>query len=512
MDSLVRAGRAFRIESGQECYWVAAERRSFAESLTTIGSIEPPPAGEDDALDSSEPETAMVALVRGWIECSGPVDAGTLSGDLGFERNDILTALVQLEGEGLVLRGRFTDSGGPGEEFCDRRILARIHRATLRKLRREIEPVPAARFLRFLLAWQHVLPGARLVGETGVLEVVEQLQGFEAAGASWEDEILPARVKDYDPALLDRHCMTGDVVWGRWTRRETQSMVPSRRPGLSRSAPIGLALREDMAWLLESGARDEEALSAPARSVLGFLRNRGASFFAEMRAGTNHLPSEIEEALWQLVAAGLVTADSFSSLRALVSGEAKRQQASRNRRRQPRRTREGRWSLLRQPDSDLDNKQELWARQSLRRYGVMLRELLTREPGAPPWRDLIRVLRRMEARGEIRGGRFVAGFSGEQFALAEAVEALRSEVPAKGEFLRVSGCDPLNLAGILTPGPKVPAVLGNRIVYRDGVPVAAVESGETKIFYPVEEGAEALLERLLDPRPASAFHPDRAAK
>jgi ATP-dependent Lhr-like helicase len=439
------------------------------------------------------------------------VTAARLAQVIGFEPDDVRAALAALEGEGMVLRGRFT--GGEGEEFCDRRILARIHRATLARLRREIEPVPASTFLRFLTSWQHVAAGTELAGEHGILEAVEQLQGFETAAAAWEDDILRPRVRDYDPAALDSLCLAGDVVWGRWTRRATTAEVPARRPGLTRTAALGLGMRADMSWLIEPAPPDEEALSVPARNVLALLRRRGASFFGEILAGTRHLPSEIEDALWQLVAAGLVTADAFAALRALVSGDARRAERSPRRRRQPRRTREGRWSLLESLEPAPGNVAELRARQFLRRYGVLLRELTAREPLAPPWRELLGVLRRSEARGEIRGGRFVSGFPGEQFALPEAVDALRAmrRREPQGEYLRVAACDPLNLVGILTPGPRVAAVAGNRVIFRDGIPVAAVESGETRILAAVEAAERPLLERLLDERPASAFDPERAA-
>jgi ATP-dependent Lhr-like helicase len=266
-------------------------------------------------------------------------------------------------------------------------------------------------------------------------------------------------------------------------------------------------MREDLPWLVDDTPPDETALSVPSRNVLQLLRSRGASFFPEIVAGTRHLPSEVEEALWQLVAAGLVTADAFAALRSLVTGESKRSERSPRHRRQPRRVREGRWSLLALNAPRPDNVVELKGRQLLRRYGVLSRELLARESSAPLWRDLAPILRRSEARGEIRGGRFVGGLSGEQFALPEAVDALRAlrREELRGHFVRVSACDPLNLVGIITPGGRVPAVLGNRIIYRDGVPVAAVESGETRILAQVESAERPVLERLLDERPASAW-------
>jgi ATP-dependent Lhr-like helicase len=431
--------------------------------------------------------------------------AAGLAETLGFDAADVLAALTHLEGEGLVLRGSFNEAAG--EEFCDRRILARIHRATIAHLRREIEPVPAAVFLKFLLSWQHVSSGDRLEGETGVLEAIEQLQGFEAAAGAWEAELLPARVLDYEPSLLDSLCLAGEVVWGRWTRRETQADVPARRPGMTRTAALGLGMRADLPWLLDPGPADEEALTVPARNVLGFLRTRGASFFPEIMAGTRHLPYEVEDALWQLVAAGLVTADAFAALRSLARGDAKRTDHPIRRGRHPRLVREGRWSLLQTAGESPANVLDLRARQLLRRYGVLCRELLGREPSSPPWRELLPVLRRSEARGEIRGGRFIAGLVGEQFALPEAVDALRSarRMESQGQFIRISACDPLNLAGIITPGPRVPSILGNRLIYRDGVPVAAVESGERRIIAAVEADERRMLERMMDDRPLSAY-------
>ena len=491
-DSLERAGRARRESWGSRSYWMAAEHAAFGRS-SSGGAVQPDPS-------------LIASAVRGWIEVSGPMMPSSLAAILGFEAGSILTALTELEGEGLVLRGRFTGDSFEGE-FCDRRILARIHHATIARLRREIEPVPASTFLSFLFSWQHVAPESRLEGESGLVEAVEQLQGFETAAAAWESEILPARVRDYQPAVLDGLCLMGEIAWGRWTHRVTQAEVPAHRPGLTRTAPLGLAMRADVPWLLDGLPADEEALSVPGRNVLAFLRGHGASFFSEITSGTRHLPAEVEEALWQLVAAGLVTADAFEGLRALATGEAKRSERSPRRRRQPRRTRVGRWSLLASREPPPQNRTELWARQYLRRYGVLLRELLAREAPAPAWREMLPVLRRMEARGEIRGGRFVAGCVGEQFALPEAVDSLRAmrRREPSGVFLRLSACDPLNLVGILTPGVRVPAQLGNRVVYRDGVPVAAVEVGETRILSQVEPGEHPTLERMLDPRPLSSF-------
>ncbi len=498
IDALVVDGRIFLAEMNGRRYWAAAEARELIPNLGNFAAAVLHP-------EAREVGNPAVAPVRGWIEASGPITAGELAEILGFTPEVVCTALNRLEEEGLVLRGSFTGKGV--EEFCDRRILARIHRATLAHLRREIEPVPAAAFLRFLFEWHHAAPDTQLAGENGVLEAIEQLQGFEAAAGAWEDEILRARIPDYKPDFLDSLCLGGDVVWGRWKKRGTLAEVPARRPGLSRTAPVGLALREDMPFLLDETPADEEALSAASRDALGFLRRHGASFFPEITAGTRRLPSEVEDALWQLVAAGLVTADSFAALRSLASGETKRQEHSRRRRRLPRRTREGRWSLLEIQGDVSEKKPEFWTLQYVRRYGVLCRELLMREPSAPPWRELLKVLRRSEARGEIRGGRFISGLNGEQFALPEAVDALRGvrKKNQAGVYLKVSACDPLNLAGILTPGPRIPAILGNKIVYRDGVPVASFENGRVHTLSEVEEEERSVLNRLLDERPPRVF-------
>jgi ATP-dependent Lhr-like helicase len=485
--ALEQQARVFRLERGGFRYWAAADNEAGARAVL-----------EDDA--------AALSVVRGWMDVLGPATAAELAALLGLERAPVETALAALEGEGAVLRGAFRPQ--PQEvEFCNRRILARIHRATIVHLRREIEPVATSAFLRFLFSWQHLAADVQLDGEHGLLEIVELLQGFETAAAAWEAEILPARMRSYDPALLDSLCLGGDVAWGRWTRRETAAEVPARRPGISRTAALGLAMRQDVPFFLDPRLpEDETALSVPARDVLAYLRRKGASFFSEITGGTRHLGAEVEEALWQLAAAGYVTADSYAALRSLISGDAKRTESSLRRRRRPRAVREGRWSLLPEPSAP-ENLVELRARQYLLRYGVLCRELLARETSAPRWRDLLGTLRRLEARGEIRGGRFVAGASGEQFALPEAVDRLRSlrRGESRGRFMRVSACDPLNLVGIITPGARVAAMLGNRVIYRDGTPVAAVENGETRILGQVELSEQPSLQRLLDERPASAF-------
>jgi ATP-dependent Lhr-like helicase len=363
--------------------------------------------------------------------------------------------LLALEGQGRILRGRFSSKE---LEWCDRRLLARIHRYTLNRLRAEIEPVSAAEFMRFLLVWQHASPEEQASGVDGLAAVVEQLEGFELAAAAWERDVLPARVADYDAEQIDRLCQSGRVAWGRLT------------PGSSaplKSSPIGLMLR---AHAVDTQPVSIEGLSSEAQAAKAALEKRGASFFNDLVGATGLLPSVVERALAELVGAGLVTADSFAGLRALLAPQEKRK---------ARVEAAGRWSLL---SNALENNFEAVARTLLKRYGIVFRSLLQRESNLPPWRELVRVYRRLEARGEIRGGRFVTGFGGEQFAAADAVGRLRAvrKLEKSGELVALTGADPLNLVGILTQDPRVASVSKNRILLRDGLPVAALEGGELR--------------------------------
>ena len=498
-DALVADGRALRLypegADGQAALWAAMERAPMATAAYPGSRLEPTP--ELDAVP--EHEEAVVDLLRGRVECSGPFTLQELAGSMRLPLPAVAQAVARLETEGLLLRGRFRPgalSAAPpngnapsdAEEFCDRRILARIHRSTIGRLRQEVEPVPAATFIRFLLRWQHATPDTRLDGEAGLAEVIEQLQGYEAAAGAWESSILPARVSGYASTMLDNLCFSGEVVWGRFALRAPASGAPAGTVALSRHGPVSLGLREELPWLLDqppalpsheqasNGAQSppqadqQHPLVGAAAEVLDYLIAHGASFLPEIVSGIRRLPSQVEEALWQLVAAGRVTADGFNALRGLISGAA-RLAARRSRfQRRPRlRVHSSRWALLHTEVYEEDPV-EARATQLLRRYGVVVPELLAREPMAPPWRVLLRAYRRAEARGEVRGGRFLAGFVGEQFALPEAVEALRAlrKQEPNGEVVRLSACDPLNVAGILTPGPRVTAVLGNEVALRDG--------------------------------------------
>ncbi len=481
LEELIASGRAARLHGGPSTFWVAAERRSLALAIwpesRLIPDVTEPPARR--ASPWSDREGALVELIRARLSLVGPVTAAALAEPFGLTVPAVNSALGRVEAEGGVLRGRFTATLPPDAiEWCDRRLLARIHRRTLDRLRREIEPVSAADLMRFLFAWQHVKPGQQLHGRDGLQRVIEQLEGFELAAAGWEREVLPARCARYEPAWLDELCLSGDVAWGRLERHESTRHAGRR---LSGTVPITLLRRQNLGWMLEprDGA-DEGALSAPARDVLAHLRASGASFTDEIAGRVRRLRIEVEEALCELVSAGLVTGDGFAGLRSLLHSEKRKRLRSGRARplRAPIGT--GRWALLDPPPPPPpDDVLEARARQYARRYGIIFRDLLLREPGAPAWRDLLRVYRRLEMRGELRGGRIVGSFVGEQFALPEALDALRAirrDAPS-GQIIRLSACDPLNLTGIITPGTRVPAMLGQWVSYRDGVPLEEERRG-----------------------------------
>ncbi len=433
------------------------------------------------------PEDALREIVRSRLECLGPVTAGRLARSLGVEEGGVDGALAALESEGFVLRGRFEFQNGP-IEWCDRRLLARIHRYTLDRLRKEIEPVSAADMMRFLFIWHHVDPEHRLEGPMGLSAILETLEGYEAPAAAWEGHVLPARMRRYNPAWLDQLCLSGQVAWARLH----PAPAPSGRRSVSpRTLPTALIFRDNLPLHLSLAPQagvEEVKLSGPARQILEALDERGACFFQELAQRSRQVSSNVRSGLAELASWGLVTCDGFAGLRGLSSPARRdglRGRSVRARRlnlRPPHETAEGRWSRLDRPPEDSvaeADRMEFAARRLLRRYGVVFHRLLQRETGAPAWRDLTRVYRRLEARGEIRGGRFVAGFSGEQYALPEAVRHLRAVRRAKpqGALITVNGADPLNLLGILTPGQRAPSLPGNRVLFRDGVPVAVKAGG-----------------------------------
>jgi ATP-dependent Lhr-like helicase len=482
---LVRDGRAVAVEG----LWLATER---------VGS-------------------PTLERIRGRLEITGPITAAALSSSLGVDPVAAEAALLALEAEGVVLRGGFTP-GGNALEWCERRLLARIHRYTLNRLRAEIAPVSGADFTRFLFGWQRVTPDERGAGLEGLAGVIEQLDGYQVPAAAWESDVLAVRCQEYDPALLDMLCLTGRVAWGRLSG--TGAPGSGNGGGGSRpirSTPIALFGRDQAdLWLDLAGPRSRERLSANGATLLEVLGTRGASFFPELTAASGLLPTQVEQALGELAAQGLVTSDSFAGLRALLTPSAKRRPLGLSPGRQRRAPfgieRAGRWSLLgseKHPSGsgNLSGPVETYARILLRRYGVVFHRLLARESITLPWRDLLMVYRRLEARGEIRGGRFLAGVTGEQFALPEAVVQLRSVRRTGGQaggLITISAADPLNLVGIVGPGERIPAIAPNRIVFEDGKPVAVLEGGEVRFLAEHTPEQERVIATTLARRPISA--------
>ena len=482
--------------------------------------------------------------------------AAAIAASLNLPQSDIDIALAALQAEGFAMRGQFSTNA---EEWCERRLLARIHRYTVKRLRAEIEPIAASDYLRFLFEWQRVTPDGRMEGPDAVGAVLGQLEGFEAPASAWETEILPSRISEYEPAWLDEQCLAGRFVWTRLAHRTARKGDGERGAAPVRSTPISLLARRNMkVWSSLSGEPDTSGLSVRARVVAEYIQEHGASFFDEIADAAGLLPSQAEEALAELVALGIVNSDSFGGLRALlVPSDRRRPSAGGKRRRRAAlfgMDTAGRWALIRRQSRQLadvggqrfrrrcpcgiriasssthetecvthapqsaadreaaaraarlneriqdDETIEQVARTLLRRWGVVFWRLLAREADwLPPWRELLMCFRRLEARGEIRGGRFVAGFTGEQYAAPEAIGLLRDmrHKPHSNSYVSLSGADPLNLVGIVTPGARLPALSSNRLLYRDGVPIALLAGGEVRFLVQLEPKEQWEAQNLL---------------
>ena len=494
-----RAGRAtIAAQAGGASEIVVAverlpELRAIHPELTVAASLQPPASRLSKTWTRSD---ALTDVLRGRLTVSGPVSVAALAAPLGIPSQDVDAALLALEADGVVLRGRFT-RGETDLEWCDRTLLARIHRYTLNRLRAEIEPVSPAEFMRFLFRWQHVEASCRLTGPDGLREIVAALDGYELPAAAWERAVLPARLDGYEPSMLDMICLAGEVGWARLSPPQTPGAIAP----LVSATPIALFLREhEDAWrMLRAPAAGEPTLSDPARRVLSALHARGASFFRDLGPASGLDADQLRHAMGSLVACGLATSDGFAGVRALVW-------ASRGRpAQQDRRSNfAGRWTAVdvNAASGDREAAIERQAWTLLRRYGVVFRRLLTRETNAASWRELARVYRRLEARGEIRSGRFVTGMSGEQFALSDAVERLREVRRQQGDdrLVVISAADPLNLTGIVTAGERVRTAGRNRIVYRGGVPIVIVEQGVVRECAPLDAAAAEEVARALKTR------------
>jgi ATP-dependent helicase Lhr and Lhr-like helicase len=569
-----------RATAAGHAYWVTAERVPLVRAVFAGASLHPSIEAPEAYNKVWTRDEALVEIVRGRLEGLGPVTAAAIATSLNLPRSDIDIALAALQAEGFAMRGQFSTNT---EEWCERRLLARIHRYTVKRLRAEIEPIAASDFLRFLFEWQRVSPDGRMEGPDAVGPVLGQLEGFEAPASAWETEILPARISEYEPAWLDEQCLAGRFVWTRLAHRSARKGDGERGAAPVRTTPIALLARRNMkVWSSLSGAPDVSGLSVRARVVAEYIQAHGASFFDEIADGAGLLPSQAEEALAELVALGIVNSDSFGGLRALLVPSDRRRPTSGGKRR--RRAAlfgmdtAGRWALIRRqplasadgttrtniaqssvasaaPNAPTDTEVaesfaagsafdarvstasiaernaagspasatvadreaitraarlselrqddetiEQVARTLLRRWGVVFWRLLAREADwLPPWRELLMCFRRLEARGEIRGGRFVAGFTGEQYAAPEAIGLLRDmrHRPQSHSYVSLSGADPLNLVGIVTPGARLPALSSNRLLYRDGVPIALLAGGEVKFLVELEPKEQWEAQNLL---------------
>ncbi len=509
-ERLQSRGRACVVQLGNAQCWVATERLGFVHALQQVvvakQGVDPTLAGEskkNGAYEAVAVEDALRMLTQGFLQLLGPTTANGIASLAGLASRAIFQQLVAVEMQGLALRGVFEGSGPAADdssiEWCERRILQRVHRLTLGTLRKQIEAVSPAVFMRWLLRWQHLATQTQLSGEEGVLEALLQLEGFEAPAVEWERTLLPQRVKDYDGKWLDALCLSGAIGWGRISPHPAWASgdgAAPRRVIPTNMAPITFYVRESAEWLataLDSKSVDESklqaALSPEALSVRATLRDRGACFSSDLQRMCVLSKQQTQTALWELATAGLASADGFDQLRAMMDSKRKPLIAEpvANGAKRGTRSTAGRWSLFLEnhsPELTVPQRArveeaslEAATRMLLQRYGVLFRDLLQREANAPRWRDLLRMLRRLEARGEVRGGRFVTGFSGEQFALPEAVESLRATRDLKSdEVISIAASDPANLIGVIVPGERTAAVAGRRVWLRGGA--ACDEQGE----------------------------------
>lgn len=511
LNELMRENRVTRLRTGKQGLWVCAERLAALQAVFLDESRDESPGVRlEPVIDPVgyaaqkhwTREEALVELLRARLECVGPTTEDALCTVFECDKPAVQSALLALENEGFAMRGHYLHkTAGQSEltEWCERGLLARMNRYTIRSLREEIKPVNAAEYMQFLLLW-HGMGELKAEGDDALLAAISRLEGFPIPAAAWETDILPARVKSYFPSALDRLCSNGRITWMRHAKQKSSSGDAASKAGLLRNTPVVLMNRRSAGlWRpFTAGSADAAPLSSSAQKVLEVLHSQGASFFTDIVHASGLLEVTAEQALAELAALGRVSSDNFVGLRALITPSNKRPGFGRNRRRSRGVTRAtrfdeaGRWSLIPQANNEDSHGEKLrsgWlstdkdtlnhiASTLLKRYGVVFRKVLERESRLPPWRELLYAYRRMEARGEIRGGRFVDGFGGEQFALPEAVGLLRKQranADAKSDShsnLVISACDPVNLLGIILPGNRVPAQAGNRIMFTAGSPVA----------------------------------------
>lgn len=506
-DQLVRAGRgAELILESKERFWIAAERWPVVQAVYPKAQVHP--ALELPAAVTSQEWSAAdgrVEIVRGHIQFRGPLTADELAAKVRLEASQVFAALEALEGTGLALRGQFSGQGA-AVDWCERRLLARIHRLTLDGLRRRIEPVSPEVYWQYLMELHHFPQDRQLQGEAGLREAIAQLQGFELPAGVWEQKVLAPRLAEYDPVWLDHLFLSGELVWGRLRPPKREEDHGPGMAALTRNMPISLGMRENLPWLLSEVRPDVSPFaSGQSQQVLEALRARGALFFQDLKGLTGLLPTQLEEALRELAALGLVSSDTFAAVRA-IDGKSISVTHARLRRFAKMKVHRpsspiGRWSLF--PGTcDLvepAERIERWCKLLLARYGVLFRDLLAREPAAPPWWELARALRRMELRGEVRGGRFIARVGGEQFAVESAVSRLRDlrDGDPNKEWSLISAADPLNLSGVITEGPRIPAMHKNSVVLQNGRCVAAKVAGRIEFLADVDPAEQMLIRKSL---------------
>jgi ATP-dependent helicase Lhr and Lhr-like helicase len=511
-NELVQAGRATAVRQNNNTLWFATERLPYAEQVYKTCEVLYKVTVPEKLRIIPEEKAPLAELVRGRLEIMGPVATERLAALMEIPVAEINMALLKLENEGFAFRGLYSDAGV--EEWCERRLLARIHRYTIKRLRSEIQPVSSADYMQFLFVWHNLDQGNQAQGPTGLEHALQKLEGFEAPAVAWESDILPARVAEYDHQWLDMLSVAGKISWGRFRPSPITKDKKANSP--IRTTPVSFVNRNHLnAWKqLQPDSEDSDLhLSDKATKVLEVLQQQGASFFDDIVYRTKLFPSQAEDALGELISAGLITSDSFTGMRALLVPDKYKTNAGHKRDVEIfSMNYAGRWSLLhngREKNDSTNPQQEIetiaWA--LLRRYGVLFRKLAERENLAPPWRELVRMLRTLEARGQIRGGRFVEGVYGEQYALPEAVIELRNQkkLHKTDVLVSISAADPLNLTGIITPGRRIPSYSGNRILYRDGVPVAVKEAKEIQFLVEPQEGQKwslrnALIRQQVSPR------------
>ena len=485
--------------------WIAAERSLWMRRLWPQAQISPlielPEALQKSAETEAEP--IMTALIRGRMAIQGPVTAQKIATDLGLELSSVEGALARLEAEGAVMQGRYSERSwqeGAPPEWCERRLLARIHRLTLEGARKRVQAVTPDIYWRFLSDYHHLTPGARRDGDLGLHEAIGQLQGFEMPAGVWEADVLPSRVEAYQADALDRLTYSGELTWGRLRPPLKSEEAEPTGSGLTRVVPIALTFREDLPWLLPSENRELPPMRPEAQTIYNALKTHGALFFADITSMTGLLTAQAEDALSELAALGIITADGFNAVRGLVRDRQMKQRMSRWSRPSARAsTQAGRWTLF--PGfvakAEKEARLEAWAWQLLRRYGIVFRDLLTREAAAPSWWELVPFYRRLETRGDIRGGRFVSHVAGEQYALPEAIEMLRRPADDEDPWLVISAADPLNLVGIISPGSRLPATRGNRLLLRNGRVIATYVAGEIQFLDDFSDAIKIKIQRAL---------------